>query len=237
MDLPRKRWRRIAPEVRANCKARVPRMSHRVARTRARSARSGFCVRRDTGRGCRCAHLAYECTQARRSRTCECMPIPVPITSLILLASCPTRERFLEAIPKSDRAKAGRTGAPRNGRRTGGQGGAPGGAAPYVTGRARLALSAARDEAVLVSRVPRKHPGASRRSIPSRGSRGILQTSDALRRENAEAWVFEIFESEFEARRRNILRVIRGLDPPIHRSSKRLLRRGWIAGSSPAMTS
>src|SRR4051794_11143531 len=43
---------------------------------------------------------------------------------------------------------------PRNGRWTGGQGGAPGGAAPYVTGRARLALSAARGEAVLVSRVP-----------------------------------------------------------------------------------
>jgi hypothetical protein len=39
--------------------------------------------------------------------------------------------------------------------------------------------------------VPLAHPGASRRSIPSRGSRGILQTSDALRRENAEAWLFE----------------------------------------------
>src|SRR3954463_7230804 len=35
------------------------------------------------------------------------------------------------------------------------------------------------------------HPGASRRSIPSPGSRGILQTSDALRRENAEVWLFE----------------------------------------------
>src|SRR5437868_6369463 len=35
------------------------------------------------------------------------------------------------------------------------QGGAPGGAAPYVTGRARLALSAARGEANLVSWVRR----------------------------------------------------------------------------------
>jgi 3-oxoacyl-[acyl-carrier protein] reductase len=32
------------------------------------------------------------------SRTCECIPIPVPKTSLILLASCPMRGRFLEAI-------------------------------------------------------------------------------------------------------------------------------------------
>src|SRR3954469_13009129 len=49
--------------------------------------------------------------------------------------------------PSADRARAGRTGAPRNGRQAGGQGGAPGGAASYVTGRARLALSAARGEA------------------------------------------------------------------------------------------
>src|SRR3954453_24122604 len=40
------------------------------------------------------------------------------------------------------------------------------------------------------------HPGASRRSIPSRGSRGILQTSDALRRENAEVWLFEILDQQ-----------------------------------------
>src|SRR3954463_6048491 len=31
------------------------------------------------------------------------------------------------------------------------------------------------------------HPGASRRSTPSRGSRGKWQTSDAWRRENAKA--------------------------------------------------
>jgi hypothetical protein len=45
MRLPSKRWRRIAPEVRANCKAHVARMSHRVARTRARLATSGIGVR------------------------------------------------------------------------------------------------------------------------------------------------------------------------------------------------
>src|ERR1700712_2458994 len=49
--------------------------------------------------------------------------------------------------PKADRAKAGRTGAPRTVRQAGGLGGAPGGAASYVTGRARLALSAVRGEA------------------------------------------------------------------------------------------
>src|SRR3954466_5940901 len=31
---------------------------------------------------------------------------------------------------------------------------------------------------------------------PSRCSRGILQTSDALRRENAEVWLFEILDQQ-----------------------------------------
>src|SRR6185295_7725428 len=49
----------------------------------------------------------------------------------------------------ADRARAGRTGGPRIGRRGWlAEGGAPGGAAPYVTGRARLALSAARGGSV-----------------------------------------------------------------------------------------
>jgi hypothetical protein len=30
--------------------------------------------------------------------------------------------------------------------------------------------------------------------------------------------------------------VIRGLDPRIHPSSQSIFQRGWIAGSSPAMT-
>src|ERR1700754_2964067 len=38
--------------------------------------------------------------------------IPVPKTSLILIASCSMRDRFLEAILEADRARAGRTGAP-----------------------------------------------------------------------------------------------------------------------------
>src|SRR3954451_8483327 len=42
------------------------------------------------------------------SRTCECMPIPVPKTSLILLASCSMRGRFLEAIlQRTERELAG----------------------------------------------------------------------------------------------------------------------------------
>jgi hypothetical protein len=61
--------------------------------------------------------------------------IPIPRTSLILLVSCPTRGRFLEAIPSADGAKAGRTGGPRNGRRPEWPGGAPGGAAPALGAR------------------------------------------------------------------------------------------------------
>src|SRR3954453_10865777 len=41
------------------------------------------------------------------------------------------------------------------------------------------------------SRGARWRPGASRRSTSSRGSRGKWQTSDALRRENESAWLFE----------------------------------------------
>jgi hypothetical protein len=101
------------------------------------------------------------------------------------------RGRFLEAILyRTERELAG-PGPPE--RLIGWwQGGAPGGAASYVTGRARLALSAARGEALLRLRgVPLAHPGASRRSTPSRGYREDRQTSDALRRENIETWLFE----------------------------------------------
>jgi hypothetical protein len=74
--------------------------------------------------------------------------------------------------PSADRARAGRTGAPRNGRQAGGQGGAPGGAAPYVTGRARC-LAARGGYVNPASKGARWCPGASRRSTPSRGWRGI----------------------------------------------------------------
>jgi hypothetical protein len=40
---------------------------------------------------CASLHPGYEKSASRRSRTCECIPIPVPRTSLILLASCPVR--------------------------------------------------------------------------------------------------------------------------------------------------
>src|SRR5437588_9731274 len=56
----------------------------------------------------------------------------------------------------------------------GDDGGAPGGAAPYVIGRARLALSAARGGYVIpASKGCVAHtPGASRRSTPLARSRG-----------------------------------------------------------------
>ncbi|HEV7879243.1 hypothetical protein, partial [Bradyrhizobium sp.] len=71
----------------------------------------------------------------------------------------------------------------------------PGGAAPYVTGRARLALSAAQGGAAAPSEgclasilAPPAAPSRQRGSLVEQ----FWQTSDALRRENAEAWLFEI---------------------------------------------
>ncbi|MEA2939941.1 MAG: hypothetical protein QOD09_470 [Bradyrhizobium sp.] len=113
---------------------------------------------------------------------------PVPKTSLILLASCPMRERFLETILRTERELAG-PGAPGT---VDGLvvGGALGGAAPCL-GRARFTLprEVGSPPASGVPhwaswRLPPLHP-------PACVARGILQTSDALRRENAKAWLFE----------------------------------------------
>ena len=93
--------------------------------------------------------------------------------------------------PELDRARAGRTGAPRIGRWTGGQGGAPGGAAPYVTGRARLAPWP-REQVALPAQDVSRHPWRLPPLHPLARFARDWQTSDALRRENAEAWLFEI---------------------------------------------
>src|SRR3984885_899920 len=70
-----------------------------------------------------------------RSRTCECMPIPVLQPSLILLVSCPMRGCFLEAILQRTERKLAGPGRP--GPVDGlVAGGALGGAAPSL-GRAR----------------------------------------------------------------------------------------------------
>src|SRR5947209_16944531 len=96
-----------------------------------------------------------------------------PKTSLILLASCSTKGRFLEAILRSDRARAGRTGA-------------PGWSTRLVTTVERreaqrpTSLGARgwryqlREVGTLLPppRVPRKHSGASRRSTPSQCREG-----------------------------------------------------------------
>ena len=111
-----------------------------------------------------------------------------------------------------DRAKAGRTGAPRNGRRPGGR---------WSAGR-RCALPWARAVSPCRARwatippqgcplVPWRLPPLHRLARFARD----WQTSDALRRENAKVWLFE-FWIRIEARRRNIRGVIRGLDPRIH---------------------
>jgi hypothetical protein len=70
--------------------------------------------------------------------------------------------------PSADRARAGRTGAPRNGRRPGGRWSA--GRRSACLGRARCL--AARGGFTTRLKGARWCPGASRRSIPSRGSRG-----------------------------------------------------------------
>src|SRR5438309_419705 len=96
------------------------------------------------------------------------MPIQLFKTSLILLASCPARGRFLEAtLRRTERELAG-PGRPGMVDEAGDDGGASGGAAPYVIGRARLALSAARGGYVIpASKGCVAHtPGASRRSTP-----------------------------------------------------------------------
>src|SRR5947209_20569085 len=105
----------------------------------------------------------------------------------MMLACCPTKRRFLEGISSADRARAGRTGAPRIGRQADGEGGAPGGAAPYVIGRARLASSAARGGYVnpaskgasqALWRLPPLHH-------PRNGARDTAKPRTQLRRENA----------------------------------------------------
>jgi hypothetical protein len=60
----------------------------------------------------RIALCSIRATKNRRSRTCECIPIPVPKTSLILLVSCPMRGAS-RGVRKWDRAKAGRRGNPK----------------------------------------------------------------------------------------------------------------------------
>ena len=55
----------------------------------------------------RCAYCAIP-AKNRRSRTCECIPIPASKTSLILLASCSVRGCFLETIlQRTERELAG----------------------------------------------------------------------------------------------------------------------------------
>src|SRR5258705_3037283 len=95
--------------------------------------------------------------------------IPVPKTSLILLASCPMRDRFLEAILQRAERKLAGPGRPR---KVDGlvAGGALRGAAPCL-GRARCL--AARGGFTTCLKGAHWCPGASHRSIASRGSRGI----------------------------------------------------------------
>src|SRR3954463_12506105 len=101
------------------------------------------------------------------------------------------------SFKRTERELAG-PGRPGTADEAGGQGGAPGGAAPYVTGRAR-SHCAARGGSVNpaskgASQAPWRLPPLHRLA---RVFREGLQTSDALRRENAEARLFEIVDRKF----------------------------------------
>jgi hypothetical protein len=63
------------------------------------------------GYALRCVRGTRVCADSR-SRTCECIPIPVLKTSLILLASCPMRGRFPEAILQRTERKLAGPGRP-----------------------------------------------------------------------------------------------------------------------------
>ena len=113
--------------------------------------------------------------------------------------------------PDADRARPDR-GAPDRPMRLVAKGGAPGGAAPYVTGRARSRCTARGGYVIPASkgcltqhpwRLPPLH-------LLARFVRD-WQTSDALRRENAEARLFEIVDQETKARRfLNLAPLFRG---------------------------
>src|SRR3954463_7792332 len=101
--------------------------------------------------------------------------------------------------------------------RTGGKGGAPGGAAPYVTGRARSHCAArggsvnpaSKGASQALWRLPPLHrPRAVRE--------GHRQTSDALRREKAKARLFDIVDRKLAIVAATHSGVMRGLDPRIH---------------------
>src|ERR1043165_9703363 len=100
---------------------------------------------------------------------------------------------FSRSDPSADRAKAGRTGAPRDGRR-GWLAKVERREAQRPPSMGARGLTVPREVGPLIppQRVPRKHSGASRRCIaPAHFPRGTWQTSDASRREKAEAWLFE----------------------------------------------
>src|SRR4051812_5709218 len=112
----------------------------------------------------------------------------------MLLASCSTRGRFPEKRSFSGQSESWPDrGAPERSTRLVAKGGAPGGAAPYVTGRARSHCAARGGSVNPASKgATSLHPGASRRSIALARFARDWQTSDASRRENAEAWLFEM---------------------------------------------
>src|ERR1700733_11760595 len=141
-----------------------------------------------------------------RSRTCECMPIPVLQPSLILLVSCPMRGCFLEAILQRTERKLAGLGRP----------GTVDGLVVEVERREapRLALGARGRLAARGGYVnpaskgaTSLRPGASRRSIASRGSRGTGKPrtlcAPRMRRLGCLKFEFRNFrESEQKLRRR-----------------------------------
>src|SRR5947209_19668731 len=138
--------------------------------------------------------------------------------------------------PRAGRARAVRTGAPRDGRQAGDEGGAPGGAAPYVIGRARLASSAARG-----GRVTPPQKGASQalwRLPPLHRPRNLAGATGKPRTQRAAGLPkLGCLKCESELGRSacgNILPLIRRLDPPARPEP---LRRGEGPGIHPSFRS
>src|SRR4051812_32904120 len=127
----------------------------------------------------------------------------------MLLASCSTRGRFPEKRSFSGQSESWPDrGAPEWSTRLVAKGGAPGGAAPYVTGRAGFTLPREVGTSIPPPRVLRHCTLAPPAAPPPRKVARDWQARTHQRRENAEAWLFEIVDQTFEPQQRATLTTV-----------------------------
>ena len=104
------------------------------------------------------------------------------------------RGRFLEAILQRTERKLAGPGRPGTADEAGGKVERREAQRPTSLGARGLIVPREVGPLIPPQRVPRKHSGASRRSIPLALVARDWQSSDASRRENAGAWLFEIVD-------------------------------------------